>query len=175
MLFALLSHNRYFECLDGDLLQGKLLAFCAYWVFGGTVPWKYILGWLTGHHSLKVDGKTTLNGCWPRQVLTSQSILLCSHRSALPCQSQDVHSQLFCLMCTTKEQKTHWKQKARILPAWKRLWSERLYKDRKWHGHSQFFRPYMKMVFNSTFTYILCGIYSEGKKNKNKLTSQMYC
>lgn len=94
--------------------------------------------------------------------------LLCSHKSALPCQSQDVHPQLFCFRCSTNEQKTATGNRQQGLFQLGEDYDQRLYKDQKWQGHSRFFRPYRKVVFSSTFTYVLCGVYSEGKKNKNK-------
>lgn len=61
---------------------------------------------LMWHHLFKVDGKTTLNGCWPMKMLISYSI---SNSFTLICiallVSECAFSAILCFMCTKRTEK----------------------------------------------------------------------
>lgn len=103
------------------------------------------------------------NGCRCSSVKAS---LLCSHKSALPWQSQGVHPQLFCVRCTTKEQKTATDNRQQGFFQLGEDYDQRLYKDLKWQGHSRFFRPYMKYCLTVLLHTFFVGYILRAKRAK---------
>lgn len=124
---------------------------------------------LVWHHSFKVDGKTTLNGCWPMQVLVTHSIpdlfaSICVDLLVSGC----AFSAILCFMSTIEEYKTVPLKTKQGSLQFGKDYGWRLYKDQKCQSHLKFYRPIWQWCLIVPLHTFLVGYILRAKRAKTK-------